>query len=72
MAASVEQKKRQYSNQLAAYTLRQWNAVRKEPASQDKPPEQQKDSQGRKNENSPNGRASSESPETAQPNRKGA
>lgn len=34
MAASIEQKKQQYSKQLAAYTLRQWNAVRHESGSQ--------------------------------------
>ncbi|KDR84805.1 hypothetical protein GALMADRAFT_217872 [Galerina marginata CBS 339.88] len=31
MAASIEQKKEIYSKQLAAHTLRQWNAVRQEP-----------------------------------------
>ncbi|KAF4623724.1 hypothetical protein D9613_001645 [Agrocybe pediades] len=32
MASTVEEKKQQYSRQLAAYTLRQWNAVRQETA----------------------------------------
>ncbi|PPQ90404.1 hypothetical protein CVT25_014922 [Psilocybe cyanescens] len=34
MAASIEQQKQQYSKQLAAYTLRQWNAVRHDSGSQ--------------------------------------
>ncbi|KAF5311973.1 hypothetical protein D9619_003367 [Psilocybe cf. subviscida] len=32
MAASIEEKKMQYSQELAAYTLRQWNAVRASPS----------------------------------------
>ncbi|KAF9056642.1 hypothetical protein BJ165DRAFT_548420 [Panaeolus papilionaceus] len=35
MTASIEQRKQQYSKQLAAHTLRQWNAVRQQPS----PPE---------------------------------
>jgi hypothetical protein len=38
MAASVEEKKIKYSQELAAHTLRQWNAVRSSP----KPAEKQK------------------------------
>ncbi|KAF8887955.1 hypothetical protein CPB84DRAFT_1786508, partial [Gymnopilus junonius] len=70
MTASVEQKKRQYSDQLAAHTLRQWNAVQKEPTQQRKTPEQENGSTSR-NENAPNARDNSESPHPVQPCQKG-